>query len=206
MKRGALILSGGKSSRMGRDKGIILLMNKPLVSIIAERLNKMVEELCIVISKIQNKEIYEGAIKGLGKVILEEGDLRSPLVGIYYGLKNMVSDYVAIIACDLPLVNLKVIDYMFDKAINYDACIPIWENGKIEPLHAIYNRKKTLKASLNSLRKGELDNRSMIKRLEKVHYISVDELRTFDKNLTFLFNVNTKEELEQAKNLFLKGY
>jgi len=203
--RGALILSGGRSSRMGKDKGMIFIKDEPLVKIVADRISKIVEEVVVVISKIQNKEIYELFLKDY-RLLVEEGDIRAPLVGINYGLKNMKSDYIAILACDSPLVNLKVLEFMFDKVKGYDACIPLWENGRLEPLHAVYQREKTLKATKEALDKGELSNKSFIDKLEKVYYLKVNELKIFDENLFFLLNANTPEELEKVKELLSKGY
>ena len=203
--KGALILSGGRSSRMGKDKGMIFINDKPLVALVADRVSKIVEEVVIVISKIQNKEAYEFFLKGY-KELVEEGDFRAPIIGINYGLKNMKSNYVAILACDSPLVNLKVLEFMFDKVKGYDACIPIWEDGKLEPLYAVYQREKTLKATKEALDRGELSNKSFIDKLEKVYYLKVNELKIFDENLSFLLNANTPEELEKVKELLSKGY
>ena len=56
LKESAVILAGGYSRRFGRDKSLIQLAGKPLISYVTDRVCKIVEEVVIVVSSPNQKE------------------------------------------------------------------------------------------------------------------------------------------------------
>ena len=101
MKYTAIILAGGKSSRMGSDKGLVLLNGKPMISYIIEILKKM--QIPIII--ISNNENYKQfGLPVFADIIKEKG----PLGGIYTGLKNSKTESNIIVSCDVPFYQIEL--------------------------------------------------------------------------------------------------
>lgn len=97
-----LILSGGRSSRMGHhDKGWLLLNGKAMIQHVKDRLMPQVDEL--IISANQHREQYQN----LHQPVLadEYNDYRGPLAGIYEGLKYIKKEsFLMVVPCDGPML------------------------------------------------------------------------------------------------------
>ena len=139
----AVILSGGRSSRMqGKDKGLILLNDKPLISYVVDVVDGKVGRL--LISANRNIEAYQQ----YGEVISDElADFQGPLAGIAKAMSVVGTPYLLVHPCDSPLVNEIVIDRliqcMADK--NVDICVAD-DGSHIHPTFAIM--KTSLKDNL----------------------------------------------------------
>ena len=198
---GALILAGGQSKRMGKNKALISFRNKPLLLHVVEKAVKVVNEINVVIAKDDSPSKYSEILPSAVKVLKDEISGNGPLAGILVGLQNIRSEYVVVLPCDSPFIKTDVLVYLFCKAQGADAVIPKWPNGDVEPLHAVYRVSSSLLAAKTALQKKELLVIDMVKRLRKVIYLDVDELRKFDHELVTFFNVNTKEDLLVAQRL-----
>ena len=97
-----IILAGGKSSRMGTEKGLILYKNKPFVEHIIEAMNPLVDNIIIISNNKAYKSFgfrcYEDLIKNTG-----------PLAGIYTGLRYSKTENNLIVSCDVPLINTVIL-------------------------------------------------------------------------------------------------
>ena len=139
----AVILSGGRSSRMqGEDKGLILLNDKPLIGYVADVVNSKVVRL--LISANRNIDAYQQ----YGEVISDElTDFQGPLAGIAKAMSVVSTPYLLVLPCDSPLVNEIVIDRlikcMADK--NVDICVA-GDGTRIHPTFALI--KTSLKDNL----------------------------------------------------------
>jgi len=139
----AVILSGGRSSRMqGKDKGLILLNDKPLISYVVDMVDGKVGRL--LISANRNVETYQQ----YGGVISDElADFQGPLAGIAKAMSVVSTTHLLVLPCDSPLVNEIVIDRliqcMADK--NVDICVAD-DGSHIHPTFAIM--KTSLKDNL----------------------------------------------------------
>lgn len=188
----AVILAGGKSSRMGFDKQLITV-NK--IKLINNIINKLLQEFDEIIIVTNNPEYYNDL---KCKVISDEIKGKGPLSGIHVALKNANSEYVYFTACDMPNINIKYIKYIKYKISNdIDACVTL--NGKfIEPFNSFYN-KKLVKSIEYQLKK---EKRSIYALLQNKNciYIKEEEARIFSPDLSMFLNLNTKEDL----NYFIK--
>jgi len=117
----AVILSGGRSSRMqGEDKGLILLNDKPLINYVVDVVNSKVDRL--LISANRNIEAYQQ----YGEVITDElADFQGPLAGISSALSRAATTYLLTLPCDSPMINKTVIDRLVDTMdrANVDICV-----------------------------------------------------------------------------------
>ncbi|WP_458404298.1 molybdenum cofactor guanylyltransferase [Methanobrevibacter sp.] len=148
--KSCIILCGGKSSRMGRDKGSMIIQDKPMIKHILSTLNHQINEAIIVLNdekriakygEFINPQEYAYNITFIEDEIKDKG----PLPGIMTGLSNITSDYALVLPCDSPYVTKNYIDTIFNEIDeNYQAVVPYHDDeNKIktsEPLHSIYNR------------------------------------------------------------------
>jgi len=182
--RGALILAGGRSKRFGRDKCGMEILGKRLVEYVLERLS-FLDELRVSLRKDQELKNHLEV-----PVSFDEG-ANGPLEGIVSGLRDMTSDYIFITACDMPLIRRDAVERLFSLSRKWDAVIPVWKSGYMEPLHAVYRREEMLRASEEALRRGERRVASAISKMRRVLRFPAEEF----PEETF-FNVNSEEDIE----------
>lgn len=199
--QGALILAGGKSRRIKRNKALIKLGDKPLLLHVVEKVLGSTYETVVVIGKNDESDKYASFLPSKVAILKDTVKRKGPLVGILTGMQKMRSEYTVILPCDSPFIKREVIGHLFKKAQGADAAIPRWPNGNIEPLHAVYKISPSISAAETALRKDELFIVDMIKRLNKVVYVNTDELKNFDQELITFFNINSQEDLKTAKIL-----
>lgn len=184
----AFILAGGKSTRMGSDKGLSLYRNKPFIKHIIDALSTKFK-LITIISNTNNYNSFGYPV--IEDLIKDKG----PLAGIYTGLTQSNLQQNLFVSCDMPLLKENLITHLIEKAdFTVDANIII-HNDKKEPLCGIYN--KNIAAELKSLLdKNQL---SIIKALElfKVNYIDITNINGIETSS--LMNVNSKKELTELE-------
>ena len=196
-----MILAGGRSSRMGVDKGLIPLSGKPIVSHVAERLARTVDEVIIVVCTASQAEAY----RALGLRVLTDIILRNtPLVGAYTGLATAKGSYTFLAAGDQPLLDPRVVELLFAEAEGHDAATPIWPNGWVEPLHSVYATKPSTDLARHLIDADEKRLRLLIDRLRDVKRVPIDAVKAIDPELRTLMDVDTAEEFERIKRLIDK--
>jgi len=196
--RSGVILAGGRSSRMGVDKGLIPLGGKPLVAHVTERLEAVVDEVTIVVSSESQSETY----RGLGvHVVVDVFRSDTPLIGAYTGLTEARGEYAFLVADDQPLVDPRVVELLFSEAEGHDAATPTWSNGWLEPLHSVYKAKPAAKTALDLERRGEKRLRLLLDELPDVSHVPIDDVRRIDPDLKTLIDVDTPEDLERVRRL-----
>lgn len=184
-----IILAGGKSSRLGVDKSFVKVGGVELI----ERVISVLEPICdeIIISTNFPKPFERYGFK----TVVDIHPIGGALAGIHAGLTAMSAQRGIFVACDMPFLNRKLIEYMRAQD-NADAIVPVWK-GEYEPLHAIYS-KNCLGAIRRSLASGKKRIISFYEDI-KVKVVSEEEVMRFDpEGLTF-FNINTLADLERAK-------
>lgn len=174
-----ILMCGGKSSRMGKDKYALLYNNLPLYKPSLDTLQRFCDTIIIscnvAFPEFVDFTVVEDDVKEIG-----------PMGGIYSCLKKSSSKYNMILACDMPFVNGGLMTQLLSISNDYDAIVPLVD-GRAEPLYAIYNVSiiPTLEAFIHSER---YSLKQMLSGLE-VCYVHVDT------DVQELKNVNTPAEL-----------
>jgi len=167
-KATAIILAGGKSSRMGgTDKSLLPVDGIPMIEHIAGQLAGHFDEILI---GANDREKYR--FLNLPVVTDIETD-KGPLMGIYSCLTASGSDINFVTAFDIPEMNLSLIGKMINSSDEADIVMPVGADEKHEPLFAVYRKSVALKA-------GEIldgGGRRIIELLDctKVKYIGFDD-------------------------------
>ena len=189
----ALTLTGGASSRMGRNKALVPVGGVPLIQRVIRAVQPLVGEVLLIAN---DAETYTWL--GLPCVPDQEPGY-GPLMGLYSGLSACRGEVALLLACDMPFVNPDLLHYMTSQALGYDVVIPKTADG-LHPLHAIYRRSTCLPAIAASLAAGQ---RRMIAFHGRVRVRIIDEaeLRSWDPEGIALMNVNTPAELAAAEHI-----
>ncbi len=193
----AFILSGGKSSRIGRKKSFLEIDGKTLIQRLVELLDSIFTE--VVISS-NDSELYEFLGK---KIISDIFPGRGPLSGIHSALSFTSSEKNFIVSCDMPFISSELIKYIINFKSNAEVILPRYEE-KIQQLCGVYS-KSVLPVVENLLVVSEKQKSilkgSVFELLERVttEFIPVDQLSFYQQNL--FMNLNTSEDYLLAKNI-----
>lgn len=200
--KSAVILAGGKSSRMEFDKQFLVVNEQRLIFSIAKNLEKYFDEVIIVSNK---KEYYDDC-----KYMVVSDELKDmgPLAGISVGLKYSSSKFVYMVACDMPNIDGRYIEYMKNK-IGQDICTcnssDIYlsrVNGNIELFNGFYNKDLSDEIKdylINGTKKSII---SFYERCNKnISYVEDCEFDKYKFKKDMFINLNTKEDLYFYQNI-----
>ncbi len=205
-----MILAGGSSRRLGREKSLLLFDGKPLICWTAERLSSVADEIVVVARdeehSLKLKEALTGFLpKGIKMAFAwDRIPGYGPLAGIAAGMERGKGEYASATACDLPFLSSRVVERLFEMAEEDPGCggaVPVQDNGFFEPLHCVYHREKMGQACEKAMASGE--RRIFVPLREMgMRHVAMDLLRPLDGDLLTFFNLNTKEDLERAMDLW----
>ncbi len=202
-KKTVVILAGGKSQRFQSfDKCLISLNNKPLIQHAIDKIITVADEIIVAARDEKQGEQIRTKIKTPNKVVLVFDSLKGfgPLAGVLSGLERAFFPYSLVIGCDMPYINERVVEFLFEIASKgYDAVVPRWENGMVETLHAVYRREPVLAAIKEAIREGDGKVSTLLSRLEKVNFLPMNKISEIDPSLETFTNINTDEELKGMK-------
>jgi molybdopterin-guanine dinucleotide biosynthesis protein A len=201
LQSSVVILAGGYSRRLGKDKGLVILANKPLVVHVIDRVSNVVGEAIVVVSSESQKKNFDIVLKEKANIVVDKTESQSPLVGAMTGFESTQGNFSLLLPCDTPLISAKIVSFLFDICTNVNAVIPRWPNGYIEPLQAVYHTKSALIAAKKALEQRKTNMRSMITNMTRVRYISTMVLERMEPGLLTFFNINTPQDLKKAESI-----
>ncbi len=183
-----IILAGGKSSRMGTDKGFLLLNNKPFVQYSIDALKPLVSNI-IIVSDNPDYDTFE--LKRVTDITKNAG----PVAGICSGLEASSTKYNIILSCDIPLITSKVLQQLIANIDESCQVIQAESKGKSMPLIAIY-RNDVINTFNSLLKKDERRLRVAISNCKSKNIV-------LNKKYEFTtMNVNTQNELKAVKDVY----
>lgn len=192
---GAIVLAGGRSSRLGRDKASEPLLGRPLLQHVVDRITPLVGELIIVRAPGQTLPDIETTLPV--RIADDAYPGRGPLGGIYTGLRSAGASRCLAVACDMPLLSRRLLRELLRRSDACDVVMPVLAFP--EPLHAVYARAclEPMRARLDA---GRLKITGF---LGAVHicYMREAECRALDAELLSFTNVNTEEDLARVRDL-----
>lgn len=187
----AIILAGGKSSRMGFDKQLLAINGKPLIVKQIEQLKESFQEIIIVTNTPAH-------YKDSPCMIVEDEEKNfGPLGGIHAGLKASGSRYNYVIACDMPYIHKEYIQYMKDLITTSEKeleAVVSMLGEWLEPFNGFYGKSLIPKIE-EKMRRNEHRIFTLLKEAE-VLYIEESKARTFSPGWEMFVNLNTEEDLK----------
>jgi molybdopterin-guanine dinucleotide biosynthesis protein A len=189
-----IILSGGRSTRYGRNKALVNIDGVSLIERVIRVMGSIFKHIILITNTPDEYAhlgfpMYRDIIKGLG-----------PIGGVYTGLSVIPNEAGFFVACDMPLLNKALIQYIIENRGRHDAVVPRI-NGLVEALHALYT-KGCLPVVKRLIDSRQYKTSLILKEASvSVRYLEEDEIRTFDPDLKSFINVNRPQELRRLERL-----
>lgn len=189
-----IILAGGKSVRMGRDKAYMEVAGQPQLVRLVEALRPVFGNIIVSANapcpyRWPRVKIVPDIDPGCG-----------PLAGIYSALAASGSFYNFVVACDMPCVNIDLVGYMYSLSRGFDAVVPYLKKGP-ESLFAVY-AKSCLGAMEEMLAKGERRVQMLLEKV-KMRQVSEKEIRLFGSPDGIFANMNTPRDVRRVSRMKL---
>ena len=183
-----VILAGGESTRMGKNKAFIEINGKRIIDRTVSLFREIFDDVLLVTNT--PLDYIELKVRIVTDLVPGKGSLG----GIYTGLFFSSSPKAFFVGCDMPFLDRRVIQYFLSLAQTADIVVQRTKDYW-QPLHAIYPRT-LLKPIERLLQQGEL---KIIKAYQgmRVREVTGEELKPFDPDLHTLSNINTPEELKK---------
>ena len=184
-----IILAGGKSSRMGSEKGLIQYQGKAMIVYAIELLKPLCNELLIS----ANSDAYHH----LGyRVVADEIPEAGPMGGIYSCMKQAKNEVCLVLSCDMPLMQYQALAAILQNIAGFDAVLPLHGDDYYEPLCAAY-RKSLIPEFEKRIRKGSFKMLDLIKNCN-TNILAVAENSKLNPSL--FYNINSKKDLKQLED------
>src|SRR5262249_31296124 len=185
----AIVLAGGRSSRMGQPKALLPLDGVPLIVHIVTMLQRLFADVAVV--SAPGQALPEMPVR----LVHDDVAYQGPAGGICYGLRATDADVRFVTSCDSAVLNADLISHLLSQSPRHDVVVPVWE-GRLEPLHAVY-RRSVLPVLEEQLARGELRLAALFDRV-RTRRIDEDEIRRFDPDGASFFNMNTPADYATA--------
>ncbi|MCA0133171.1 molybdenum cofactor guanylyltransferase [Winogradskyella alexanderae] len=183
-----IILAGGKSSRVGEDKGLLLLNGKPMIQYSIDALKPFVSEI-IIVSDNPNYDVF--SLRRINDITKNSG----PVAGICSGLEASSNDNNLVLSCDIPLITPEILEMLIYAIDDTSEIIQVESKGKSMPLIAFYKRQ--VKDCFNKLLIA--NERRLRVAIESCNYKNI-ELKKEQELCTT--NVNTIKDLKAIENAY----
>jgi molybdenum cofactor guanylyltransferase len=185
-KTTGIILSGGKSIRMGENKAFIEIDGVPIIRRIHNLFKELFQEIIIVTNQ---KELFSNFE---AKIYSDIFPNKGVLGGLYTGIFFSTFNFSFCVACDMPFIKKSLVQYLLNHIKEEDVIVPQTKDG-LQPLHAIYS-KNCLEPIKKVIEQGKYKITDIYD-LVKVKIIQENEFISFDPMRKSFINVNTPVEL-----------
>lgn len=130
-----VVLAGGKGRRFGSNKALADWHGTPLIAAATRALLRVLPNVLIV---TKEREALGFMASGSVRIIEDMLQESHPLGGLYTGLKRLKTRHAFVCACDMPFVQPRLIEALWEARADYDAVIPVWR-GKRQTLCGVYS-------------------------------------------------------------------
>jgi molybdopterin-guanine dinucleotide biosynthesis protein A len=185
----AIVLAGGRSSRMGTPKAMLPFDGEPLIVHVVGALHRLFDEIVVVAAPEQDLPAMPVTL------VHDDVSYQGPVGGLCYGLRAATREICFATSCDSAFLNEGLISHLVSRIPGHDVVAPLWE-GRLQPLHAVY-RRSVLPRLEEQLSRGELRLVSLFDRVPTLT-IEEDEIRRFDPEGLSFFNMNTPQDYDEA--------
>ena len=184
----AIILAGGKSSRMMQEKGLVYLHNKPLIGHMIDKVKTITNNIIIITS---NPAYLQFGYPCIDDAMKDKG----PLGGIYTGLVNSSTQKNLLLGCDMPFLSEKLLAELINNCADENVLLTE-HKGLAEPLCSVYD-KQCATHIRSLLEQNQLKITDALEGL-KTRVISFDKEEWFSGNE--FANINSEDELQKFEN------
>jgi molybdenum cofactor guanylyltransferase len=187
-----VVLAGGRSSRFGRDKALLLLDGEPLLARAARLLGEVAADLLVMGPPTR------AAIVPSARVIPDDRPGDGPLPALAAALRAMRGDRLVAVATDMPLLNVALLAWLLDRSDRFDVVVPR-VGGRTQQLHAVYGRACLAPIEAQLARDDLKIDRFFP--LVRTLVVEEDEIAALDPGLHSFRNINTPADWDELQRL-----
>lgn len=188
-----IVLAGGESKRLGRDKALLDFGGRTLLEMTVERLREITSDIVVACGagvrpgwpKVQAR-MAPDRVRGLG-----------PLAGLEAGLRAVTNEAAVVVACDMPFLSPELLRYLAALVDGHDAAVPVID-GRRHALHAAYSR--TCLPYIEELLRRRGRMRDLLAVVD-TRLVFEPEVRAIDPRGLSCFNLNSAQDLETARTI-----
>jgi molybdopterin-guanine dinucleotide biosynthesis protein A len=189
----AIILAGGNSQRMGRDKANLLLGEQTLLQRVTATMQQVFPRVIVSVRQprpeinlpqVCDEPASEGMPAGGG-----------PLAGLVASLSRITTPWAFVVACDMPFVEPAVVELLAKFRCQYQGVVPVVQ-GHPQPLAAFY-ASSCLAVMRESLLTQDKSLRGVLKQLD-VCYVDQTGMLDADPHLRSFFDLDTPQDVAHA--------
>ncbi len=190
-----VILAGGQSRRMGRNKALMRLGDEPLIVHVIRQMKSVTDELLLITNE---PGLYTSLKLPTYTDILPD---MGALGGLHAGLSYAANSTVICVGCDMPLLRPNLLSHLVTLLEDYDAVVPCVQavdrpTPIFQTLSAVYS-KRCLSVIDEMLAVDELRVHALYDRID-TRIVQPHEWQAFDPQGLSFFNINTPEDFEKA--------
>jgi len=186
----AVILTGGESKRMGADKASVVLAGQSLLGHVLAQIEPLFSDILISVREQRLDIAYPQIVDG--------AEDRGPMVGIKAALEQVKTDWVFVIACDMPFVSMGLIQHLAGLRSQHDVVVP-FAFDRPQPLFGFYH-KTCLPLMQDRMKQGK---RSMIRLLDDLDtcLLSEQQVKAIDPELKSLLSLDSLEDVKKVESV-----
>jgi len=185
---------------MGKEKATLIIESKPLITWAYDAANGFADHIYISTHDSRGTSRLRPMLPPGTTYLTDSYDSpRSVLLALLSCFRQIPEEHVAVFPVDSPFMNPNVMIEMISKSKEFDSVIPLWPDGKLEAIHAVYNRKTILPVLEDLWKSKTLELWQIAKKCKKSLFMSTENLAEFDFSLLSLLDADTPEEFEALK-------
>lgn len=192
----AVILAGGRSSRMGTPKALLPFDDEPLIVHLVRKLQPLFGTIVVVAAPGQELPPLPA------RIVRDEVPHQGPVGGIYYGLRGIGDAFAFVTSCDSAFLSTALVAHLVSRIDEADVVVSRW-GGRLQPLVAVY-RAALVPLLERQIAQGELRPVSLFERV-RTCYVDEEEIRPFDPAGESFFNMNHPEDYREALRRWQEG-
>ncbi len=188
-----VILAGGASQRMGRNKALLDVDGIPMITRTYRTLARLFHEVIVVTNSPHDYDFLP--CRKVPDIYPGHGSI----AGLHSALVHSSTPHSFVTACDMPFLDSTIIRYLCDCGKEgVDAVVPFSEGGQ-EPLHAVYASSCT-EVFERAIQQGEHKILDVLARVNS-RLVPYEEVQSLGGHPASFLNVNTPEEFERVRTV-----
>ncbi len=199
----AVVLAGGRASRLGRDKALEEVGGSPLLARVVAAVSVISGDIVIVGDNDASRRAVTLPVAGVRWTQDRYGGERGPLAGLHAGLSEATHDLVVAVACDMPFLNPLVLASLVQAAGRgaNEAVVPRID-GRPQPLHSVYRKEPVGERAAELLEESDRAPgiQDLLRRL-RAEYVDQEQIALLDSELRSFRSVDTEVDLAEARRL-----
>lgn len=188
-----IILAGGKSSRMGRDKSLLQIADKTLIEHVVDAIRDFVKEIIIVTNE-EEKYSFLDNVSFVPDIEKNQG----PLIGLISGISSINTDWCFVTSCDMPLIDGGIINYLWQHRYGY--IVTPSSIGGFEPMVSIYS-KNVLPYAFDFILENKKSINGFITYINSFNLVKIIDKKILEEKFGYEVFLNINDESDYIRLL-----